>query len=149
MSVLAVHFSSTLLKWISQPSFHSPLAHGMDWSWGAQMGFFLGQLKWKLPSRISPSELQLWMGAQFSPQDANAVNMGSSAPVVSLCGTTLPCCTAVAADKGRALESLLSLLSEHCPAGAEEWWPAEILNPCCSREPRCFSPAEHLSLTLA
>jgi len=69
--------------------------------------------------------------------------MGSSTLTVSLRGT------AVAAEKGRALESLLALLLEHCPARAEELWPAGGLDPCCSREPRCFSPAEHLSLTLA
>lgn len=78
--------------------------------------FFRVQLKWKLLSGILPSELQLWMGAQFNLQDTNTVNMGSSAPTVSLCGTAVPRCTAVAAAKGRALESLRSLPSDHCPS---------------------------------
>lgn len=114
MSVLAVHFSSALLRWISQSPLHLPFGsrHGLILGC-TKWDFFLVQLKWKLLSGISPSELQLWMGA---PQEASTVNLGSSAPSVSLCGTALPRGTAVAADKGRALESPLSVPSEHCPS---------------------------------
>lgn len=80
----------------------------MDCSGVHEWDFFWIHLKWTLLSGISPGVLQLWMGAQVSPRNTNTVNMGSSAPTVSLCGT------AVAVDKGRNLESLPSHLSEDC-----------------------------------
>lgn len=78
-----------------------------------------------------------------SVHTTQTLNMGFSAPTVSLCGI------AVAAGKHRNLEALLSLLSENCPVGAEEQWPAGGLKLCCSREHRCFPPPEHLSLVFA
>jgi len=69
LPVLAVHFSRTLLKGIYLPVLSLPATWFTAWidlglhKWD----FFWVQLKWKLLSGVSPSKLQLQVGAQLSP----------------------------------------------------------------------------------